>query len=165
MKNNKGFVVPILLAIIVIFVAGGGVYMYSQSKKTPEPDNSINQPENLTSNTSNETDEKIYSYSPNRKYYAKEDYIKTEFDTCCGNDELKERKVYSISVYDSSSKKLIREFKEFNMQGYAYTPRIQTWYSDDILKMYGEYSNDAITFYYDISKNQLISEGDFEKEN
>jgi hypothetical protein len=32
MKNQKGFVVPLLIGIIVILISGGGLYFYSQKK-------------------------------------------------------------------------------------------------------------------------------------
>jgi hypothetical protein len=32
MKNNKGFIVPVLLAIIAVLVVGGGVYVYNDKK-------------------------------------------------------------------------------------------------------------------------------------
>ena len=38
MKNSqKGFVVPLLIAIIAVLVIGGGVYVYEKNKKTETP--------------------------------------------------------------------------------------------------------------------------------
>ncbi len=38
MKNTRGFVIPLLLAIIGLFLVGGGVYIYSQQPKTSDSD-------------------------------------------------------------------------------------------------------------------------------
>jgi hypothetical protein len=55
MKNlQKGFIVPVLLAIIALLVVGGGVYIYV-SKKTETPVNTETSPATNQQNTSNNT--------------------------------------------------------------------------------------------------------------
>jgi len=55
MKNTKkGFIVPLLIAIIAVLAIGGGIYVYEQSKTTPvEQQPVVNNQQ--TTNTNNDT--------------------------------------------------------------------------------------------------------------
>lgn len=55
MKNQKGFIVPILLVLIVFLVVGGGLYIYKKNKVEIPTTNS---------KTENDTAPVIYSITP-----------------------------------------------------------------------------------------------------
>jgi hypothetical protein len=57
MKNNKGFIVPLLIAIIAVLVVGGGVY-FNYITETPTIINDIERPETNTSNLKTYTNTK-----------------------------------------------------------------------------------------------------------
>ncbi|MEK7126140.1 MAG: hypothetical protein AAB517_00115 [Patescibacteria group bacterium] len=68
MKNTqKGFIVPLLLIVIALFLAGGGAYVYTQNKQENSSVISSNQAVPSTAQTSNSTAlPVIYSISPTR---------------------------------------------------------------------------------------------------
>jgi hypothetical protein len=104
---------------------------------------------------SNVLDKKLYS--PDNKYYAIQKYLRSEQVTCCGNDELFEHKIYSVSIFRSETNTLIKEFTELNCEGCweGYTPTISKWYSDDILQMFGNGIVDGFSAIYTISEDKL----------
>ncbi len=68
MKNTqRGFIVPLLLAVIAILLIGGGAYIYTQNQKTPEAVNQIVQATSTTPVTQKNTAAKasITVLSPN----------------------------------------------------------------------------------------------------
>lgn len=169
---RKGFSPIIILLVVAGFlVVGATGYFYSRSH--PQAQVSIAPvPPPPATNTipSGETPtppspaERVYS--PSNTYYAVQKYVKSEQVTCCGNDEPYERKLYSVSLYKSAGNKLIKEFTEFNIGNYqGYTPSINKWHSDNVLQINGEGIIDAFSVFYDISKDKLIPEWEFEGGN
>lgn len=98
-------------------------------------------------------------FSPSGKYYAVQSYVKSEWVTCCGNDETFEKMVYKVGIYESETDGQIKEFIEFNYDGYmGYTPVIDKWELEDVLQMIGVGIVDAFRVQYDISEDKVIPE-------
>lgn len=142
------------ISAVVIIIAGFVAY---QKIWVPRTSEQLIDPEPISDSKS---EEKIYS--PLGSYYAIQRYVKSEQVTCCGNEEEHERKLYSVSVYESNTNKLIKIFTEFNIDNYeGYTPSIYKWYSDDILQMDGLGIVDALGLFYNIKSDKLVTEWEF----
>lgn len=83
--HNRGFIVPLLLAIIALLIVGGGVYVFSQRQQTNSP--AIVSPTTQSTSTTQVSDLKTYANStygfsfnyPGTSYFGTSDYgsIKT----------------------------------------------------------------------------------------